>query len=82
MNAHGSFGIDQRAIAYSSPKPNNRAIDYGHLLARRRGDCSSCLAASVNVDFVSTVWTMSFALRSLLIHQRLYHDIYLSRVNP
>ena len=31
MNAYGSFGMDQRAIAYSSPKPNNEAIDYGHL---------------------------------------------------
>ena len=31
MNAYGSFGIDQRAIAYISPQPNNKAIDYGHL---------------------------------------------------
>ena len=31
MKAYVSFGKDQRAIAYSSPKPNNKAIDYGHL---------------------------------------------------
>ena len=32
IRAHGSFEIDQRAIAYISPKPDSKAIDCGHNL--------------------------------------------------